>query len=476
MKINLSSKRFKGIVRIGVIITLLLTLFFVQSSTIQAEYNASISVISVVPNAKITMALSNLPKNSEFVVQMGQRGTAGIGGYYAASFATGTEAYSEKTFSIPTPLYDEAMIDVRITGDNFALSTFFVNTGTVEDPDPDPSPGGYGGIPTTSIKNVVPGDSVTVRTYNFPAGKDFVVYMGEFGTRGVGGIESGAFYSAGGGSFELTFTIPEALTDEHMIAIRLQTPGNTYYAYDWFYNQPYQGSSGSVEVSDPEPADDGEYHFNTLNLNYSGYPTTSILSNEDKESVEVKVYNLPKDVDFSVTVGAFGTRGVGGATVASFNSGDGGTQTFTFDVPDTYKEYYKLAIRLDSGYWYAYDWWVNNPAAAGASSSSSSTSSSSSSTCTTCSIPSTSFVSLNADGSVTFMAYNFEPNTQWQVTMGAYGTRGVNGVFVQTLTSKDGSFTIKSEIPTELKDLEKIAIRFEQVDGPYYAYDWFVNN
>lgn len=464
MNVNSSSKRTTKLIRMGVIVALVATLFLVQSSTILAEYAPWINVTSVVPNANVTIALYNLPPNSSFQVQMGEYGTAGIGGYHSAGFTTGDESYSEKTFSIPVALYDEALIDVRISGAGVAASCSFYNTGTVVTPD-DPTPGGYGGIPTTSIKSVVVGESVTITTYNFPKEKDFTAYMGEFGTRGVGGIEVGTFYSAGGGSFELTFEIPDALADENLVAIRLQTADNYYYAYDWFYNQP-----GTTPVADPDPEEETEPD---VNAGYTGYPLTTIVSNVDKTSVEVKVTNLPKEIDFAVTVGAFGTRGVGGVKVDEFNSADGGTQTFTFTVPDAYKDSHKLAIRLDSGYWFAYDWWVNNPSVA--STTTVETTTTTTSSCTGwCAIPSTSFVSLDGN-TVKFMAYNFEPNTQWVVTMGEFGTRGVDGVHVQTLTSVEGTFTILSEIPNSLLGLDKISIRFEQVDGPYYAYDWFNN-
>ncbi len=467
MNVNSSSKRFSTILRIGVMLTLLVTLFLVQSSTILAGSTPSIVVSSVVPNAKVTIDLYNLPTNGTYEVQMGKRGTGGIGGYHAASFTTGSDSYYVKTFSIPTALYDEALIDVRVVGEGVSASTVFYNTGAYVAPSP--LPGGYGGIPTTSIKSVDKGVSVTLTTYNFPKEKYFTVTMGEFGTRGIGGLNVGEFYSAGGGSFELTFSIPEELADEELIAIRLETADKVYYAYDWFYNNPNQDSGGESEEGEES---EGNSTVISLNANYVGFPTTTILSSVDKTEVEVKVYNLPKEVDFVVKMGKFGTRGVGGIQVDDFNSGDGGTQTFTFEVPASLMEEHKLSIRIDSGIWYAYDWWVNNPSAAPVPAPAPVTPSPSGWT----KIPSTSFVSLDAGaGSVTFMAYDFEPNTVWRVTMGAYGTRGVNGIFVQTLTSADGAFTITSEIPESLKDLNKIAIRYEQVDGPYYAFDWFNN-
>ena len=472
MNIKSTSKRFfKGFTYAALVLCLVATLFFVQSSTIQASVEPSIGVLEVVPNGSVTLSLSNLPKNTHFYVQMGERGTGGIGGYHSASFDTGSESYSAKTFSIPTALKDEAMIDVRITTETYATvaSTFFVNVApTVVNPIPSGTPGVSTGIPTTSIKTVEPGESVTLVTHNFPENKNFVATMGLFGTRGVGGVEVGQFNSAGGGSFELTFEVPDSLVDEELISIRLQTSDGYYYAFDWFRNIPVSGSSSSSSSSTTTSGN------SSVNAGYAGYPTTTILSVDEGTSVQVKVYNLPKETDFIVTIGEFGTRGIGGVKVDEFDSGDGGTQTFTFDVPTSLKDEAKLAIRLDSGYWYAFDWFVNSTSPSTSSSSSSSTTTTTSSTWGK--IPSTSFVSLNSGNTVTFMAYNFEPDTEWRITMGNFGTRGVNGVYVKTITSASSSFSITVAIPSSLQSLDKIAIRFEQVDGPYYAYDWFANN
>jgi hypothetical protein len=306
------------------------------------------------------------------------------------------------------------------------------------------------GYPTTTILSSVAKTEVEVKVFNLPKEVDFDVTIGAFGTRGVGGTKVAEFNSGDGGTQTFTFTVPAAYKENYKLSIRLDS--GIWYAFDWWVNNPAAAPAGGVVVPD-------------VNAGYVGYPTTTILSSVAKTEVEVKVFNLPKEVDFDVTISEFGKRGLSGQKVAEFNSGDGGTQTFTFTVPDAYKENYKLSIRLDSGIWYAFDWWVNNPDGVPEDNGNVSTSWSK--------IPTTSFVSLNDDGTVTFTAYNFEPNTQWRVLMGEFGTRGVGGVFVQNLTSVDGTFNITSEIPPELLVLEKIAIRFEQVDGPYYAFDWF---
>ena len=61
-------------------------------------------------------------------------------------------------------------------------------------------------------------------------------------------------------------------------------------------------------------------------------------------------------------MGKYGTKGIGGTLVATTDSGDGGTLTLTYDVPDDLKGLDRIAIRLEatSGGYYAYNWFWNN--------------------------------------------------------------------------------------------------------------------
>jgi hypothetical protein len=58
-----------------------------------------------------------------------------------------------------------------------------------------------------------------------------------------------------------------------------------------------------------------------------------------------------------------GTKGVNGVQVDTFNSGTGGTKTFTFDIPAEMQGKRQIAIRIQSttgsGY-FAYNWFYNN--------------------------------------------------------------------------------------------------------------------
>lgn len=165
------------------------------------------------------------------------------------------------------------------------------------------------------ILEVVKDQSVTIQVYNAPANDSFRVTMGEYGTYGIGGVVVGDTSTGSGGSFVATYSIPSTLAGREKIAIRLQSPTSGYYAYNWFFNNPSSSSSAT-----PVPG-------------YSSYPSFSIESVVMDVSVTIKTNNLPPNDTFTVTMGNYGTKGIGGVVVGSTSSGAGGSQTFTYDIP-----------------------------------------------------------------------------------------------------------------------------------------------
>jgi LysM repeat protein len=92
-------------------------------------------------------------------------------------------------------------------------------------------------------------------------------------------------------------------------------------------------------------------------------PTISIKSVVEDTSVTIRTANFPKNTDFVVRMGRYGTQGVNGVYVTTVNSGKGGEQTFKFTIPASLTERGRIAIRLESanGY-YAYNWFYNTTA------------------------------------------------------------------------------------------------------------------
>lgn len=308
-------------------------------------------------------------------------------------------------------------------------------------------------IPTITIVSVDPGVSVTIRTQNYPANDNFDVLMNYIGTRGVGGTKVQTVNSGAGGTQTFTFNIPDFLKNERLVAIRLQSPTSGYFSYNWFVNQSGGSNTPGVPPTGHPPA--------------GAIPTISITSVDPGVSVTIQTQNYPANDNFDVLMNVIGTRGVGGTKVATVNSGTGGTQTFTFNIPENLRNNSQIAIRLQSptsGY-FSYNWFYNRAATTPGVPTTGGT------------IPTFSIQAVVRDGTVTIQTRNFPANDTFNVLMGDFGTRGVNGVSAGTVNSGTGgtqTFTIN--IPDGVKGKDRIAIRLESPTSGYFAYNWFWNN
>lgn len=91
-------------------------------------------------------------------------------------------------------------------------------------------------------------------------------------------------------------------------------------------------------------------------------------------------------------------------------------------------------------------------------------------------IPTISIVSVVPDTSVTIRTANYPANDSFNVYMNFFGTRGVGGVKVDTISSgAGGTFEKTFTIPDSLKGLAQIAIRLESPTSGYFSYNWFHN-
>ena len=206
----------------------------------------------------------------------------------------------------------------------------------------------------------------------------------------------------------------------------------------------------------------------------STYPTFSISEVKTDESVTILTNYMPANKNFNVLMGEIGTKGIDGIIVATLNSDKGGSFLATFPIPEQLKGRAQIAIRLEGtdNPYYAYNWFWNDakngtwpedyPPAQPP-------------TCA-CNIPTFSIKSVVKGEDVTITTYNFPKNVEFTVLMGKMWTRGINGIEVATLNSGEGgSFEATFDIPAELANEERIAIRLEGTGG-YYAYNWFWNN
>ena len=331
-----------------------------------------------------------------------------------------------------------------------ALLAFFVVPAAAS------APASATSIPTISIVSVTADQSVTIQTHNFPANDTFSVLMNYMGTRGVNGIKVTTIDSGSGGSFTVTFDIPQSLKGQRQIAIRLQSSASGYFAYNWFYNNTAGSNTGGGTVPGG---------------GYSGFPTFSIQSVQAGESVTIVTKNFPANDTFNVLMGKMGTRGVNGTKVTSVSSGSGGSFTKTFQIPAALKDDYRIAIRLQSptsGY-FAYNWFYNNTTGSGTGGGTVPGGGYTG-------FPTFSIASVVRNTSVTVNAKNLPASDTFKVYMGPMGTRGINGYLVTSVNSGSGgtaSYTFN--IPSQLANSYRISIRMQSPTSGYFAYNWFYN-
>jgi hypothetical protein len=203
----------------------------------------------------------------------------------------------------------------------------------------------------------------------------------------------------------------------------------------------------------------------------STIPTISITSVVADQTVTIQTHNYPANQNFVVTMGPMGTQGINGFYVTTINSGNGGSFPATFTIPPQLQGSYQISIRLQSaqGY-YSYNWFYNNttnPPGTGTGG-----------TPGYVGIPTFSIASVVTDQNVTIQTNNFPAGQTFRVTMGAMGTRGINGIYVGDIDSgPGGTSTFTFPIPPALYGSYQISIRAQTSHAnPYFAYNWFYNN
>lgn len=317
------------------------------------------SIVSVTKDQSVTIQANNLPPNDTFTVTMGKIGTKGIDGVVVGTTDSGAGGTQTFSYNIPASLAGQSEIAIRMqspTSGFFAYNWFINTTGTAtSSPQPTttatPSPSRYSGFPTFSIQSVTMDQSVTIQTNNLPPSDSFTVTMGKIGTKGIDGVVVGTTDSGTGGTQTFTYTIPSSLKGLSQIAIRMQSPTSGYFAYNWFSNNTATGTTSPQPTPTTTPSPSGS----------TGFPTFSIVSVVQDKSVTIKTDNLPRNDTFIVTMGKIGTKGVDGVEVATTDSGTGGAQTFTYNIPSSLAGMSQIAIRMESptSGFFAYNWFWN---------------------------------------------------------------------------------------------------------------------
>jgi hypothetical protein len=195
-------------------------------------------------------------------------------------------------------------------------------------------------------------ESVTIRTYNFPASQLLNVRMDVVGNAAVGGIIVTQTNTGAGGSFEETYRIPAELRGKLQLAIRFENDSG-FYAYNWFNNQ----TAGSTSTGN-----NGSTGGTTTPVPVTGRgPNIKFVSVISDQSVTIDANNFPASTYFNVRVGPFYNFWKGSEVVATLNSGEGGNFRFTVNIPRSARGSTWVSVRLDStgGGYFAYNAFKN---------------------------------------------------------------------------------------------------------------------
>ena len=205
-----------------------------------------------------------------------------------------------------------------------------------------------------SAIGVVEDTSVTIRTANFP---DNMLYHANIGCAscGTAAVYVGDVDSGAGGSFKQVLTIPAAFAGVNNLWVSLEQANNGVTRKAPFTNSTAYSSGGHYYTCG---------YYNCYPYYNHHIPTISITSVVRNSTVTITTHNFPANYTFNVLMGPMGTRAVHGYNVGSFNSGNGSSQTLTFNIPSQLYGSHQIAIRTQStsGGYFSYNWFYNNTA------------------------------------------------------------------------------------------------------------------
>jgi len=188
--------------------------------------------------------------------------------------------------------------------------------------------------PFISIVSVKSGESVTVHATGLPIGRTFIARMDKATTTAEGGTIVGQTISGSDGTFDATYAIPASLKNELSIAIRIDANQGGWYAYNWFTNQTKTAVPTATPTATPTVTSSKIY--------------IEIIAVEKNNRITVSAVNFPANIDFQVRVGPYYTFGYYQQTMATINSGKGGSFLFNVDLPYLVKDVSLVTVRMDS--------------------------------------------------------------------------------------------------------------------------------
>ena len=199
------------------------------------------------------------------------------------------------------------------------------------------------GPPVITTMSVNPGGYVYVKISNLPTNTTFTVTEGKVGTQGLYGNLVSHFNSGAGGTQYYLFETHNNLRTEPAIDIRIDG-GKGMVAFTTFANTAKllaksQGTVGIAVTGGPTAA--------------PAYNTIKVIAVQKGGIVEVQVFDMPKNVNFTVTMAKAGDKSSAEMVGHVTRTSDLTSIVAHFEIPTDVKYADSLDLRLTApGYSY----------------------------------------------------------------------------------------------------------------------------
>lgn len=184
---------------------------------------------------------------------------------------------------------------------------------------------------------------VQLRIDNLPAETEFAVTMGEAGSGGYGHLMA-HFTTAGAGSYTFWFEILTDVKNDPTADVRI----DDYSGHS--ASLTFSTTSTTTVVSTPVPT---PVPSTTTGSGGAVSGSTSVRAVHVVKGglVLIEVSNLPLDIEFTITIGAAGTQGIGGTLIAHLNSGStaGNVAICKFEIPTDLRTDASMDFRMEGG-------------------------------------------------------------------------------------------------------------------------------
>ena len=185
---------------------------------------------------------------------------------------------------------------------------------------------------------------VQLRIDNLPANTEFAVTMGEAGSGGYDHLIA-HFTTAGAGSYTYWFEILSDVKNDPTADVRIDDHSGTSATLT------FKTASTTTVVSTPVPTTVPSSTTSTGGAYVSTSTSVKAVHVVQGGLVLIQVSNLPLNIEFTITIGAAGTQGIGGTLIAHLNSGStaGNVAISKFEIPTTLRTAASMDFRMEGG-------------------------------------------------------------------------------------------------------------------------------